>query len=274
MSVESTAYSVEDPAKVQGRDEVRREDRNLGALRLVRVLDALRESTGNTLLLGCGAGRYARALSRELPGRSVVGGDLSLTALREAVATGGGPFYLALDAQNLPFTNESFGAVVFLDVLEHVPDPEVLLAECTRVLRRGGVLHYFLPLEDEPGTLYRLLRNNRPIPIHRWKHDHVGHIQRFQRGDVLRSTWAAGLPVESTNYSFHLVGQLHDILDYWQRERLSGGSGLLPVGAVKRITRVAFLATWRLAYLEDRLYRGPRFASGIHVTARKPDAVR
>jgi hypothetical protein len=114
------------------------------------------------------------------------------------------------------------------------------------------------------------LRHNWPIPIHRWKRHHVGHIQRFSRGDVLRRTWAAGLPVTETGYSFHLVGQLHDILDYWNRERSAGGRGLLPTSAVRKITRVAFVATWRLAYLEDRFYRGPRLASGIHVTAHKP----
>ena len=266
----SSSYNVEDPDKVQGRDEVRLGERNLGALRLQRAIDALSDTPGKVLLLGCGAGRYARALVRYLPGRTVIGGDLSRQALTEAVAAGDGPHYLALDAQDLPFSEKSFDAVLFLDVLEHVPEPDQLLAECARVLKQGGVLHYFLPLEDEPGTLYRLLRRNWPIPIHRWKRDHVGHIQRFSRGDVLRRTWAAGLPVTETSYSFHLIGQVHDILDYWNRERAAGGSGLLPLNAVKKITRVAFIATWRLAYIEDRFYRGPRFASGIHVTAIKP----
>lgn len=266
----ASTYSVEDPNKVQGRDEVRLGGRNLGALRLERTVDALLETPGHVLLLGCGAGRYTRALTRYLPGRTVIGGDLSRHALTEAVAARGGPNYLALDAQQLPFTDASFDAIVFLDVLEHVPEPDRLLAECARVLKPGGVLHYFLPLEDEPGTLYRLLQRNWPIPIHRWKRDHVGHIQRFSRGDVLRRTWAAGLPVVETSYSFHLTGQIHDILDYWNRERTAGGKGLLPPSAVQKITRVAFIATWRLAYLEDRFYHGPRFASGMHVTAKKP----
>lgn len=266
----SEPYSVEDPGKIQGRDEVRRGEHNLGALRLERMLEALGDTTGPVLLLGCGAGRYARALSRYLPGRVIIGGDLSRTALNEAVAAGGGPHYLALDAQSLPFRNAAFGAVAFLDLMEHLPEPDLLLSECARVLVPDGVLHYFLPLEDEPGTLYRLLRSNVPVPIHRWKRNHVGHIQRFQRGDVLRRTWAAGLPVTDTSYSFHLVGQIHDILDYWERERSTGGRGLLPAGAVQRITRLAFIATWRVAYLEDRFYSGPRLASGIHVTARKP----
>lgn len=268
------SYSVEDPAKVQGRDDVYPEERNLGALRLKRLLEAIEATDGPILLLGCGAGRYARAIHRELPGRTVTGGDLSLTALHEAVRAGQGPHYLALNAQQLPFEANAFGAVAFVDLLEHVPNPDVMLSECARVLMPGGVLHYFLPLEDEPGTLYRLLRNDRPIPIHRWKEHHVGHIQRFRRGDVLRRTWRAGLPVYGTGYSFHLVGQVHDIIDYWHRERRAGGAGRIPVGWVSRLTRAAFLVTWRLSYLEDRFHQGPNFASGIHVTAQKPAAGR
>lgn len=267
----SSRYDVEDPAKVQGRDDVRLGERNLGALRLQRALDALANVNGPILLLGCGAGRYARAFVRYVPDHPVIGGDLSHRAVAEAVALGAGPTYLVMDAQDLPFHDDIFGAVIFLDVLEHVPKPDQLLAECARVLKPGGVLHYFLPLEDEPGTLYRLLRRNWPIPIHRWKRDHVGHIQRFRRGDVLQRTWSAGLPVDQTGYSFHAVGQIHDILDYWQRDRAACGKGRLPVEWVNRITRLAFIATWRLSYVEDRLYDGPCFASGIHVTARKPN---
>lgn len=263
-------YSVEDPAKIQGRDEVHPNDRNLGAIRLARTIAAIQETSGRILLLGCGAGRYARALVRAFPDRTVIGGDLSQVALREARSMGGGAHYLALDAQQLPFPDETFGAVVFLDLMEHLPDPNAMLAECRRVLTPGGVLHYFVPLEDEPGTLYRLFRNDRFVPIHRWKTDHVGHVQRFRRGDVLRRTHAAGLQPVDTSYSFHHIGQVHDIIDYWHRERTRGGKGRVPVAWVERITRVVFLFTWRLSWLEGRLYSGPRSASGLHVTARKP----
>jgi SAM-dependent methyltransferase len=163
----------------------------------------------------------------------------------------------------------TFGAVVFFDLLEHVPDPEEMLAECARVLAPGGVLHFFVPLEAQRGTLYHLFVDDAPVPIHRWKLDHVGHIQRYSDNHVLRMVWESGFAATDTAWSFHAAGQVHDIVDYWQRERVAGGAGRVPVGAVRAIARGVFLFTWRLAYIEDRLYSGRFMASGLHVTATK-----
>lgn len=268
----SDTYYVDDPAKIQGRDDIVPGTRNLGEIRLERALEALGDIGGRLLLLGAGAGRYARALANARPDLDVYAGDLSKRAVHEAVSYGGTPIYLVMDAQVLPFPDDVFDAVLFFDLIEHVPSPETLLAECRRVAKPGAVLHFFVPLEDQPRTLYRALRRNRPIPIHRWKHKHVGHIQRFDERRIRSLVEDSGLDVEAVSHSFHLIGQVHDLLDYWQRERSTGGQGIVPVPAVKLITRGAFVATWRLAYLEDRLYAGSFLASGLHVTARTPSA--
>lgn len=262
-------YDIDDPEKIQGRDEIIPGTRNLAEIRLERALLAIGDVDGRLLLPGAGAGRYARALARARPDLDVIAGDLSRVAIDEAAEAGGPVSYLVMDAQALPFADESFGAVVFFDLLEHVPDPRLLLAECQRVLRPGGVLHLFVPLEAQPGTLYQLLRGRRRLPIHAWKHDHVGHIQRFRAEDVLQLVWDAGFAVGATQWSFHMIGQVHDLVDYWHRERTSGGRGVVPVPAVSLITRAVFVATWRLAYVEDRLYSGPRLASGLHLTASR-----
>ena len=43
-----------------------------------------------------------------------------------------------LDAQQLPFRDESLRAIVFTDVMHHIPDVRRLLAEASRCLRNGG----------------------------------------------------------------------------------------------------------------------------------------
>ncbi len=45
---------------------------------------------------------------------------------------------IVLDAQALPFPDESLGAIVLTDVMHHVPDVRAFLAEASRCLRTGG----------------------------------------------------------------------------------------------------------------------------------------
>lgn len=47
--------------------------------------------------------------------------------------------------ESLPFPNESFDVVYSANVLEHTSDPEQVLAESLRVLRKGGILHMEMP---------------------------------------------------------------------------------------------------------------------------------
>jgi SAM-dependent methyltransferase len=66
------------------------------------------------------------------------------------------------DALALPFEEESFDTVVCTQVLEHVPEPLILLCEALRVLRPGGKLVLTAPqyngLHSEPRDFYRYTR--------------------------------------------------------------------------------------------------------------------
>jgi SAM-dependent methyltransferase len=93
-----------------------------------RVLDA-----------GTGAGALALALAPLV--REVVGVDPvpELLALgRERAASFGNVELVEGDATALPFADESFDLAATLRTLHHVPHPERMLAELTRVTRRGG----------------------------------------------------------------------------------------------------------------------------------------
>jgi SAM-dependent methyltransferase len=85
--------------------------------------------------LGCGKGRFARAL-RDY-GADVVGLDGSTAMLAGATSLD----RVRGSGRRLPFASRSFDAVVAIEVLEHLPAGSVrdVLAEMARVLRPGGL---------------------------------------------------------------------------------------------------------------------------------------
>jgi ubiquinone/menaquinone biosynthesis C-methylase UbiE len=89
--------------------------------------------------VGTGAGALALALAPLV--REVVGVDIVPELLAEAGkrATENSEF-LEADAEELPFPPGSFDVVSTARTLHHVPHPEIVLAEMTRVLRPGGTM--------------------------------------------------------------------------------------------------------------------------------------
>ena len=97
--------------------------------------------------LGCGAGMLIAAGYRA--GHVGVGIDVSMTwlvvAKRLIEASGGQPVLAAALGEALPLADGAVGAVVSLDVIEHVRDPDTYLREIGRVTRPGGGLALSTP---------------------------------------------------------------------------------------------------------------------------------
>ena len=91
---------------------------------------------GPVLDLGCGVGHSFHLLAP----RETVGVDIDPGALigqdRETVVA---------DMRDLPFPEGSFPSVLSVQSLEHVPNPELVLAEVARVLTDDGVAVFITP---------------------------------------------------------------------------------------------------------------------------------
>jgi SAM-dependent methyltransferase len=107
--------------------------------RLLRVAGLSSVHGWDVLDAGCGAGPGLRFFA--LQGSRVYGVDASSYALGRAHQLVGAARLVQVDLQaGLPFASGYFHLVVLGDVIEHVHTGELLLRECRRVLRPGGVL--------------------------------------------------------------------------------------------------------------------------------------
>jgi len=91
---------------------------------------------GRVLDLGCGVGHSFELLAP----RETVGVDVSEEAL-----TGQERATIVADMRELPLTSESFASVLSVQSIEHVPNPERVVAEARRVLVPGGTAVFVTP---------------------------------------------------------------------------------------------------------------------------------
>ncbi|MFD1343234.1 class I SAM-dependent methyltransferase [Litorisediminicola beolgyonensis] len=94
------------------------------------------ESSGKVLDLCCGQGNVTEALVKA--GHAVTGVDFSSKMLAYARKRVPGGDFVEADAQDLPFDDGSFDAVVCSFGLMHIPDQPKALAEIRRVLKPSG----------------------------------------------------------------------------------------------------------------------------------------
>jgi SAM-dependent methyltransferase len=110
--------------------------------RLHAALAAHLPPQGRCLDVGCGDGRSTGWLL-DLVG-SYLGVDVSEAAVERARSLGIDARQVP-DAAELPFEDDSFDAVVCLEVLEHLFAPHSAAAEALRVLRPGGTYFTTVP---------------------------------------------------------------------------------------------------------------------------------
>jgi len=131
--------------------------------------------TGRRVLdLGCRTGALA---SYYAAGNDVVGVDVDRDALARAAERLGIETVWADVETGLPFDDASFDAVVAGELLEHVRDPQRLVAEARRVLRADGSLVGSVPNAFRLKNRLRFLLGRKP-------EDDPTHLHMFSPADV------------------------------------------------------------------------------------------
>ena len=139
-----------------------------------------KSSFGTDILdAGAGDGSMIRALRRLTPDANIQGIDLAPKS--DDVLQG--------DLTNLPFKDNSFDTILFMEVIEHltVDDAKRILAEITRVLRPGGYLILTTPYAEKLEHSL-VCCPNCDHSFHRY-----GHQRSFLESDIEEHFTASGL---------------------------------------------------------------------------------
>jgi len=150
-------------------------------------LDTLGLEVGAAVLdLGCGRGRHMHALQARTDLR-IVGVDLSLADLEAARAglTSDTAALCVGDTRHLPFGDAAFDVVICAEMLEHIRDYRLAIAEIARVLKPGGRLGVSVPRDWPEWICWRLNSAYRRAP--------GGHVRIFNARALKRDIEAAGL---------------------------------------------------------------------------------
>jgi SAM-dependent methyltransferase len=202
------------------------------------VAAALRSCAGAELLdLGCGDKPYALSAPNV---RRWIGFDADSNAAADVHGK----------ADALPFPEASFDTVLCTQVLEHVPVPGAVVAECARVLRPGGMLIVTVPqyweLHEEPHDYYRFT----PIGI--------ATILQGAGFNVVRQIREGQGPA--------VVGQALNLsIQHWAEHRWFGRSVLWRAAKVP-----VYLAINVMSLLLGWVIRSDRDALNILTVAQKP----
>lgn len=229
----------------------KRLDRAYGRHRRCAAVHAAAGRPGVLLDVGCATGIFLDGMRRL--GWQVQGVEPTESAARYARSR------LGLEVfggrlEEAGFADASFDAITLWDVLEHVHEPRLVLAELARLLRPGGLLVLSLPNPDSLEA--------RLLGPHWAGWDLPRHLNLFRPPQLRAQLGRLGLPVESI--SSFTAGYSVLVMSIEHRLRAAGRQ----VGALDRLLR-----SWPLRLLTLPYYAGPaswyNLSSIMVVFARK-----
>jgi SAM-dependent methyltransferase len=128
------------------------------------------------LEVGCGTGFVLSGIARACPKLALSGSEIFLAGLSHAAERVPSAHFMQMDARRVPFVEE-FDAIGAFDVLEHIEEDDIVLAQLHSAIKPGGVL---------------LLT----VPQHPWlwsaSDEYACHVRRYKRAEIEQKIKTAG----------------------------------------------------------------------------------
>ncbi len=162
--------------------------------------------------LGCGTGKTSQTLKKT--GR--VGWVCGVEGSPEAAAAARSCLDQVVEGDiekiEYPFPDESFDAILLLDILEHLVDPWTVVEKMTRLLKPGGVLIASIPNVRHFSVVFPLLF------LGDWRYQEEGlldstHIRFFTKKTAIQLMTSSGLVLDDFQYTGAKKGSLSGIAD-------------------------------------------------------------
>ncbi len=245
---------------------------NLPALKVKYLLDHL-PATGDVLEIGSGDGKILRTFAVQRPALALHGCDV-----RYWDAAPDGIAFRLITSRDLPYEDASMDAIVIVDTLEHVEDPDHLVAEIARVLRPGGRFVAFVPVEGEPLSAYALYRRLLGRDLYLRTKEHV---QSYRFADVERLL-ARDFDLAHVDHIYHAIGHLMDATFFaaaalprlhkfwWSENRYYTAADDKPASPLAAVLNGMLTVGNAVAYVESRMLARYRLgAAGMLFEARR-----
>jgi SAM-dependent methyltransferase len=205
------------------------------------------EPTDDKIILDmpCGRGFYLN-MFRYVSNCTIIGAELEWDVIKKAQANVG---HLDIPLHNanlyqLPYASDTFDAVIFSEILEHIDDDVAGLKEAYRVLKPGGVVAITVPNANYPfwwdpinkslETLFNTHIQQGPL-AGIW----ANHVRLYTQNELRNSVEMAGFVVEAERaFTHHSFPFIHNLVYGLGKPLLEAGA--LPQNMAKAADRTTF----------------------------------
>lgn len=150
------------------------------------------------LELACGPGIALGYLAQTAS--RVAAGDFDPTLVEAAIRQYGSKYEIhRMDAQNIPYPDNSFDVILLLEAIYYLPEPERFVAEARRVLRKDGVVFVCSANRERPDF------NASPYTHHYFS---AAELQRLLAAEGFAVNLYGSFPVESRGLLGRTLGRV------------------------------------------------------------------